>query len=152
LDHSLPYIVAVALQDGGWDHERSYARERATRPDTVALWRKISTIEDPEWTRRYHSLDLAEKAFGGRVEIALVDGSSIVEEIAVADAHPLGRHPFERADYIAKFRSLAEGRVEAGEQERFLDLAQRLPELSPAEVGELNVRTLLVPESPEGLL
>ncbi|MBW0014608.1 MmgE/PrpD family protein, partial [Mycobacterium sp.] len=55
LTHSLPYIFAVALQDGGWHHERSYAPERARRPDTVALWRKISTVEDPEWTRRYHS-------------------------------------------------------------------------------------------------
>ncbi|WP_234293570.1 MmgE/PrpD family protein, partial [Nocardia jinanensis] len=45
LDHSVPYIFAVALQDGTWHHERSYAPERAQRPDTVALWRKISTAE-----------------------------------------------------------------------------------------------------------
>ena len=51
LDHSIMYIVAVALQDGAWHHVRSYAPERAQRPDTVALWRKISTVEDPEWTR-----------------------------------------------------------------------------------------------------
>src|SRR5579875_3536569 len=48
LDHSLPYIFAVALQDGGWHHVASYAPERAGRPDTVELWRKISTAEDPE--------------------------------------------------------------------------------------------------------
>ncbi|MEO6117058.1 MAG: MmgE/PrpD family protein, partial [Pseudolysinimonas sp.] len=71
LDHSVPYIFAVALQDGVWNHETSYAPERAGRPDTVALWHKITTVEDPEWTRRYHSNDPAEKAFGGRVEITL---------------------------------------------------------------------------------
>lgn len=57
LDHSVMYIFAVALQDGTWHHERSYAPERAQRPDTIELWRKISTAEDPEWTRRYHSTD-----------------------------------------------------------------------------------------------
>src|ERR1700678_461799 len=57
LDHSLPYIFAVALQDGSWHHERSYAPERAHRRDTVALWHKICTVGDPEWTRRYHSSD-----------------------------------------------------------------------------------------------
>jgi 2-methylcitrate dehydratase len=66
LDHSLPYIFAVALQDGSWHHERSYAPERAHRRDTVELWRKISTAEDPGWTRRYHSTDPAEQAFGAR--------------------------------------------------------------------------------------
>ena len=57
LDHSIMYIFAVALEDGGWHHEKSYAPERAARPETIALWRKISTVEDPEWTRRYHSHD-----------------------------------------------------------------------------------------------
>ena len=43
LDHSVMYIFAVALQDGTWHHEASYAPERANRPDTIELWRKIST-------------------------------------------------------------------------------------------------------------
>ena len=93
LDHSLPYIFAVALQDGGWHHVRSYAPERAARPDTIQLWRKISTAEDPEWTRRYHDPDPAKRSFGGRVEITLLDGTVITEEIAVADAHPGGLPP-----------------------------------------------------------
>ncbi len=50
LDHSIAYIVAVALQDRAWHHERSYAPERAARPDTVALWHRIRTVEDPDWT------------------------------------------------------------------------------------------------------
>lgn len=139
LDHSIPYIFAVALQDGGWHHVDSYTPERAGRADTVALWHRITTAEDPEWTRRYHSEDPAEKAFGGRVEIELANGERIVEEIAVADAHPLGARPFARADYIRKFRILAEPVLEEAEIERFLDLVQRLPELTAAEVRELNI-------------
>jgi 2-methylcitrate dehydratase len=151
LDHSIPYIFTVALQDGAWDHVGSYAPERAARPETVALWRKVTTAEDAEWTRRYHSEDPAEKAFGGRVEIELADGSRIVDEIAVADAHPLGARPFARADYVKKFRTLADGVLADAEIERFLDLAERLPELTPAEVAQLNVVAAGLPVAPEGL-
>ncbi|KYJ97328.1 MmgE/PrpD family protein [Microbacterium sp. CH1] len=139
LDHSIPYIFAVALQDGGWHHVDSYTPERAGRADTVALWHKITTAEDAEWTRRYHSEDPDEKAFGGRVEIRLTDGSTVVDEIAVADAHPLGARPFARENYIAKFRLLAEPVLEPAEIERFLELVQRLPELTAAEVAELSI-------------
>ncbi|GIT81801.1 2-methylcitrate dehydratase [Leifsonia sp. LS1] len=139
LDHSIPYIFTVALQDGGWHHVESYLPSRAARPDTVALWGKVTTTEDPEWTRRYHSTDPAEKAFGGRVEIRLVDGRVITDEIAVADAHPLGARPFARADYVAKFRTLADGILEAAEIERFLSVAERLPHLTAAELAGLTI-------------
>jgi 2-methylcitrate dehydratase len=139
LDHSIPYIFAVALQDGAWHHVDSYARVRAARPDTVALWRKVTTEEHPEWTRRYHSLDIAEKAFGGSVTITLTDGSVIEDQIAVADAHPLGARPFGREQYIAKFRTLAADALAPEEIERFLDTVQRLPELAPGELDQLNI-------------
>ena len=137
LDHSIMYIFAVALEDGGWHHRKSYAPERAARPETVALWQKISTIEDPAWTRRYHSHDPGEKAFGGRVVVTLKGGSTISDEIAVADAHPLGARPFARPQYIAKFRSLADGIVAPAEQDRFLALVARLPELKAGELAGL---------------
>lgn len=139
LDHSLMYIFAVALQDGRWHHLESYAPERARRPDTVRLWRKVRTAEDPEWTRRYHSRDAREKAFGARVEIALADGGRIVDELAMADAHPLGARPFRRKDYLAKFRVLCEGIVERARQERFLDRATALPGLAGGTLGDLNL-------------
>lgn len=139
LDHSIPYIFTVALQDGSWHHVDSYAPERARRADTVELWQKVSTIEDPEWTRRYHSLDISEKAFGGSVEITLNDGSVVTDQIAVADAHPLGARPFAREQYINKFRTLAAGLVEETEIDRFLDAAARLPELAAGELDQLNI-------------
>src|ERR1700754_29728 len=139
LDHSLPYIFAVALQDGSWHHERSYAPERAHRSDTVELWHKISTVEDPEWTRRYHSTDPAEKAFGARAEVTLKSGEVIVDEMAVADAHPVGARPFERKKYIGKYNERAEGVVTDAEQHRFLSAVEALPELQPGALGALNI-------------
>lgn len=136
LDHSIPYIFAVALQDGAWHHERSYDRARATRPDTVELWQKITTVEDAEWTHRYHA---PEPAFGGRVEVTLADRTVITDEIAVADAHPAGARPFAREQYVAKFRTLAEGVIAPDHQEHFLETVTRLPELDAAEVRELDL-------------
>ena len=137
LDHSIPYIFAVALQDRRWHHVDSYLPERAQRADTVALWGKIQTTEDPEWTARYHSPDPMVKAFGARVEVALTDGRRIVDQLAVANAHPLGAAPFASAEYDRKFRSLAPETVSEQEQERFLQATRRLAELN--DVDELTV-------------
>jgi 2-methylcitrate dehydratase len=137
LDHSIMYIFAVALEDGGWHHEKSYAPERAARPETVALWHKITTVEDPDWTRRYHSHDPKEKAFGGRVVVTLKGGSTISDEIAVADAHPLGARPFKRPDYIRKFRTLADGVIDSAEQDRFIAAVERLTALKAGELPDL---------------
>ena len=139
LDHSIMYIFAVALQDGTWHHVHSYAPRRASRPDTVALWHKIETREDPEWTRRYHSRDPNELAFGARVEVRMQDGTVIEDQLAVANAHPLGARPFGRADYIRKFRTLTEGIVSTREANRFLDVVQDLPRLKQGELHLLNV-------------
>ena len=139
LDHSIMYIFAVALQDGEWHHRLSYTAERATRADTVRLWHKIETAEDPVWPTRYHEKDPTKRAFGGRVEIFMKDGSVISDEQAVANAHTSGERAFKREDYIKKFRMLLEGLVSEKEQERFLKLVQRLPELSESEVCQINV-------------
>jgi 2-methylcitrate dehydratase len=151
LDHSIPYILAVALQDGRWHHVDSYTPERAARPDTVALWQRIETREDPEWTRRYHAQDPGERAFGGRAEIELVTGERLSAEIAVADAHPRGARPFGRGEYVTKFRTLADGVLERAEADRFLALAERLPELAAGELGGLTVHAAHLPTSPKGL-
>jgi 2-methylcitrate dehydratase len=70
--------------------------------------------------------------------VTLEDGSVIEDELAVANAHPLGAKPFARADYIRKFRTLTEGVLAPEEAQRFLDLVQRLPELDAAGLAGLN--------------
>lgn len=146
LDHSMMYIFAVALEDGRWHHVHSYTPERASRPSTLRLWHSIETREDPEWTRRYHSENPAEKAFGGRVEIFLRNGTHIADEIKVANAHPLGAKPFTRQDYHRKFHLLTEEFLLAQESRRFLDAVQELPELMSGDLYRLN------PAMPPGTL
>ena len=66
----------------------------------------------------------------------------ITDELAVADAHPLGARPFEREQYIGKFTKLADGVVDPVEQQRFLDAVQRVGDLKGGDLAALNVRVL----------
>lgn len=143
LDHSIMYIFAVALQDGDWHHVKSYAPERAKREDTVKLWRKITTVEDKQWTAWYHEQDPDKKRFGGRVEITFKNGQKLVDELGVADAHPAGARPFKRADYIRKFDTLTADIITKQERDRFIDLVQNLQDLSADQVAQLNVQVAI---------
>ena len=132
------YIFAVALEDGAWHHVDSYLPERAGRPSTVALWRRIATVEDAEWTARYHDPDPARRAFGGRVEIELTDGRTVAGEKLVADAHPNGAHPWGWPDYVGKFDALAAPLTGARERDRFLDACAHLQHADADTVHLLN--------------
>ena len=69
-------------------------------------------------------------------------GEVITDELAVADAHPLGARPFAREQYIGKFTELADGVVDAAERQRFLDAVQHVSGLKGGDLGALNVRVL----------
>jgi 2-methylcitrate dehydratase len=119
LDHSIPYIFAVALQDGGWHHVDSYLPERAAREDTVALWHKITTAEDAEWTRRYHSRTPTRRrsAAASRSASRRLDDRRRDRRRRRA---PARRAPVRPRRLRRKFRLLAEPVLEPAEIERFL--------------------------------
>jgi len=139
LDHSIMYIFTVALQDGRWEHEASYLPERAARPDTVRLWRKVRTVEDPEWTRRFSEPAPLDKDHGARVVVTFKDGTRLEDEIAVADAHPRGARPFTQQDYVRKFQRLTAEIVEPDEAVRFLGAAAALISAPGPDLGEISV-------------
>ena len=84
-------------------------RSAPAAPTPCACGTRSKRREDPEWTRRYRATDPNELSFGGRVEIFMRDGSKLEDEMAVANAHPIGARPFGRADYIRKFQILTDG-------------------------------------------
>jgi 2-methylcitrate dehydratase len=139
LDHSIMYIFSVALEDGTWHHVDSYTQERANRPKTIELWKKVRTIEDHKWTLKYHSQDPNKKAFGAKIIITFNDGTQLIDEMERANAHPAGARPFKRQDYIKKFNMLTDDLISNEESERFLDLVQNLPDLTPDDIKLLNV-------------
>ena len=67
------------------------------------------------------------------------DGSVISEEINVADAHPAGKRPFSRKEYINKFKNLTDGIISQKESDRFLKCVQNLPKLKAKDLIRLNV-------------
>jgi len=140
LDHSIMYIFAVALEDGKWHHVDSYTPERANTKSTVELWKKIKTFEDKKWTKKYHDTNPNKKSFGGRVIIKMKDGSKIADEISVADAHPNGKKPFKRKDYINKFETLTKFIIDEEESKRFLNDVQNLRNMTKSELHKLNIK------------
>ena len=142
LDHSIMYIFAVALEDGAWHHVKSYTPQRARRKSTIRLWRKIVTRENTKWTKKYHDKDPKKKCFGGKVIIKMKNGLTIVEEINVADAHPAGKRPFAREEYINKFKTLTDGIISKTESTRFLKQVQNLRKLKAKDLKGLNVEVI----------
>jgi 2-methylcitrate dehydratase len=72
-DHSLPYLVAVALLDGEVT-PRQFAAERIERPDVQQLLHKVRTLRDDEFTKRY------PRETPCRVVVELKDSRSIACE------------------------------------------------------------------------
>ncbi len=117
LDHSIMYILAVALQDGTWHHVDSYAPKRAARRDTVALWNKIETQEDAEWTlpfarpgeaglrRPRGGADEGRQPAGGRTR-AGQRASGRGEAVRARRLHPQVPHPDRRHHHAARVRPL----------------------------------------------
>ena len=139
LDHSIMYIFAVALEDGKWHHINSYTPERSNKKSTIELWKKIKTFEDKKWTKKYHDPNPKKKCFGGRVIIKMKDGSKIEDQLGIADAHPNGKRPFKRENYINKFKTLTANIVDQKESERFLEDVQNLKQMNKAELHKLNI-------------
>jgi 2-methylcitrate dehydratase len=71
--------------------------------------------------------------------VTLKSGEVISDELAVADAYPLGARPFRRPQYLQKFAELADDVVEPAEQRRFLAAVDSLPHLEPGALDALNI-------------
>jgi len=72
-DHSLPYMVAVALLDGDIGPAQ-YSSERITRPDVQALSRKVHVHADDGFSRSFPD------QMPARIQIALKGGRTLMSE------------------------------------------------------------------------
>src|SRR5437899_5796849 len=94
-DHSLPYITARAMFDGGITND-SYSPEKLREPRILAFMRKITVKEDPVLTARVGAM------VPTRVTAILADGRRISSEVDDVPGFP-GR-PMNRAEVERKFR------------------------------------------------
>ena len=139
LDHSIMYIFAVALEDANWHHVKSYTKARANRKSTIKIWHNIKTHEDKKWTKKYHDSNPKNKSFGAKVVVTMKNGKKISEQLERADAHPYGARPFQRKDYINKFKTLTDNIISRKESLRFIKTVQKLKKLKKGQLTKLNI-------------
>jgi 2-methylcitrate dehydratase len=110
-DHSIPYLVAAALQDGGVT-PATFAPARIQDAALRPLIKKLTVVEEPEFTRRYPAESCT------RIEVTTTDGRLVAAETR----HPKGHsgNPLTDAEVEEKFRGLAAGALEAKGCDRVL--------------------------------
>src|SRR6266849_5015721 len=97
-DHSLPYMLAVALTDGRVG-PASFEPARYLDPALRPLMSRIRVLEHPEFTRRF------PQALVSEVEIRTRAGERFVERAEYPKGH--AKHPMTDADVVTKFRDLS---------------------------------------------
>ena len=98
-DHSIPYIIAVALSRGTIWHE-DFEPDRFNDPDIRALMQKI----DVRWTEECNKL--WPEAFPFRITVTMKSGEKHVSEVHYAKGHP--KNPLSDQEVEAKFLKLAQ--------------------------------------------
>ena len=119
-DHSIPYLVAAALQDGDVT-EYSFADTRILDPALRSIMAKMTLVEDPEFTANYPS------EFNCRMEVTDLSGQ--VHEASTRNPKGNRRNPMSDAEVEAKFHRLAAGVLPAPQRNRVLELVWSLEEL-----------------------
>jgi 2-methylcitrate dehydratase len=103
-DHSLPYLLAVALLDGDV-MPAQFQPDRIVRPDVQGLLKKVSVRPNQEFTQEY------PKKMPAKITVRLSDGKIIEHE--VQDFPGLASNPFTWEDEVEKFDRLVAGRADA---------------------------------------
>src|ERR1700683_2343083 len=102
-DHSLPYLLAVALLDGDV-MPAQFQPERIARADVQTLLKKVSVRPNQEYTAEYPA------KMPAKITVRLVDGKIIEHEV---QAYPgLESEPFTWEESVEKFDRLVAGRAD----------------------------------------
>jgi 2-methylcitrate dehydratase len=127
-DHSLPYLLAVALIDGDV-MPAQFKPDRIIRPDVQGLLKKVSVRPNQEYTEQY------PKKMPAKIIVRLQDGRVIEHE--VQDYPGLASHPFTWEDAVQKFDTLAAGRVDEGLSGEIKDAARSVEHIQVRDLMEL---------------
>lgn len=143
-DHSMAYLVAVALVDGELTVD-SFAAARIADPALRPLMQKIVVREDPDLTRE-HAGELPR--WPSRVELVLRDGRRLVRQSGPPKGHPL--NPLDDGELEAKFWRMSDRAQPRAAAQRLLDTARSLDRL--ADIRELTslFARCTVPQEPGG--
>jgi 2-methylcitrate dehydratase len=127
-DHSLPYLLSVALIDGEVTPAQ-FQPNRIVKPDVQALLKKVSIRPNDEFTAQY------PRKMPAKITIGLQDGTVI--EHQVQDYPGLASHPFTWEESVKKFDTLAAGRVDAGLSREIKDAVLSLESIQVRDLVNL---------------
>jgi 2-methylcitrate dehydratase len=102
-DHSLPYIVGMALLTGKVDNS-TYSDANLRGKANIAFVKKVEVVEDPELTKLY-----PDRGMANRITVRERGGREITAAVEVPKGHPL--NPMTREDIEEKFIGLTRDKI-----------------------------------------
>ena len=111
-DHSLPYILALCLTQGGYWLD-DFSEEKIKNPKLRPLMKKVQVRETEECNRKF------PESNSFRIEVTMRDGEKIVREIDHAKGDP--QNPMTDEEIETKFRRLAQPVMSKEQMDRALD-------------------------------
>jgi 2-methylcitrate dehydratase len=127
-DHSLPYLLAVALLDGNV-MPAQFNPDRIIKPDVQALLKKVSVRPNHEYTELYPG------KMPAKITVRLQDGKVIEHE--VQDYPGLASHPFTWEDAVEKFDRLVAGRIDEGLSREIKDAVHSVENIQVRDLMKL---------------
>ena len=118
-DHSIPFLVAMALQDGAVT-PNSFTPQRIADPSLRDLMGKMTMSERPGFTEKY------PQQYNCRIEIGSTGGKTVSAETSYPKGHK--QNPLSDGELEGKFRNLAGASLSDKQSSEALDLLWRLEE------------------------
>jgi len=140
-DHSLNYMMAVALLDGQVLPEQ-YEPDRISRADVQDLLRRVHIAPDPELSARF------PQEHGCRVRIALRDGRRLSKQ--KRDYEGFVTRPMRWETVVEKFNRLSDPHVGSDLSKELVGVVENLDSVDVEELTSLLGR-VPVPERPSQL-
>ncbi|MCS7137581.1 MAG: MmgE/PrpD family protein, partial [Candidatus Caldarchaeum sp.] len=123
-DHSLPYIVAATLLDGGvWLD--SFTPERISRSDVREFMARVRVYEDQALTARYPG------ELPNRVSVKLADERRLHAEEAIPRGHY--KNPMTDEEVRAKFNRLTSRLLTEEKQRQIVETVERFEKLDSVD-------------------
>jgi 2-methylcitrate dehydratase len=127
-DHSLPYLVAVALLDGQVMPEQ-YRRARIQSPDVQMLLRKVSVRPAEGYSRRFPN------EMPCRISVTLRDERNLVRE--ATDYEGFHTRSMRWESVVEKFERLARARADAALRREIIEAVANLETIQVSDLTRL---------------
>ena len=111
-DHSLPYIVGMALLEGKIQNS-TYSQRNLENPKVISFLEKITVTEDKGLTSSYPT------EIANRIIVKLKDGKTLTKQVNIPKGHP--RNPMTQEEIVSKFKLLTKRFLKDSQTEKIID-------------------------------